>query len=345
MKTSFHARVLDRVYKSLEVKGLIKSMKHVNHPNRKMYILSGLDPSEEATGGSWFSEGHLDVGLVDTISKVIEVYVSNKSWQMVEEEGVEEQAHSPGQKRKAPASGFEEREDRGKAAKGNDGQHKGKGAKAVPQKSYLPFNAGHKSYPTLRDITRHILDIKVTATILPQNAILQLVQVLVYDDRLFKMHRTPNDDELPDDPINNTITMYRCFKNPTDLYEQHQLGKRKDSHHDSVRKAAFRQQELEDIGPGGASEVPCLRCPAFDICGDGGLVNANTCKYFDQWYVQLAEAETESPTLRHGTKDRSKNKHKDREKESEKHKDKENDQATVTNGEPGPTVDVELESS
>ncbi|EXJ87506.1 hypothetical protein A1O3_04466 [Capronia epimyces CBS 606.96] len=334
-RSSLHGRVLDRVYKSLEAKGLIKPMKHVKNPGRKMYILAGLEPSEEASGGAWFSEGRLDIGLVDTISKVVEHYVSTQSWQVIEPEDEEDEPLSPGQKRKAPSAGFESRGDeRAKAVKNNEGQHKAKGPKQAPQKSYRPFDAGWISYPTLRDITSHILSINVTPTILPQNAIHQLLEVMVYDDRLFKMHRSPNDDEIPDDPIANTVTMYRSFKTPNDLLEQHHLEKRKANSHESVRRAAYRQQELEDIGQGGASEVPCMHCPVFDICGDGGPVNVVTCKYFDQWYVQLRRADDEASAGQPSSKEKEKNKYKDGQ-----------ENGPTVNGNPGPKVDVDLELS
>jgi DNA-directed RNA polymerase III subunit RPC6 len=328
--------VLERVYKTLEARGLIKSMKHVKHPGRKIYILAGLEPSEEATGGAWFSEGGLDVGLVDTISKVVEHYVSQNSWQSVEPDDSHDQPTSPGHKRKAPSAGFESRgEERAKAVKSNEGQHKVRGSKQILPK-FLPFDAGHRSYPTLRDITRHVLDTKVTATVLLQNAISQLLEVMVYDDRLFKMHRSPDDDEIPDDPVANTVTMYRCFKRPTDLFEQHQLDKRKVSSHENTRKAAHRQQELEDIGRGGSSEVPCMRCPVFDICGDGGPVNVVTCKYFDEWYVKLAEADMETGIEQHGSKEKPKGKHKPAGKPEDN---------SLANGDSGPTVEVALEPS
>lgn len=331
-RSSLHGRVLDRVYKNLEAKGLIKPMKHVKNPGRKMYILAGLEPSEEASGGAWFSEGRLDVGLVDTISKVVEHYVSTQSWQVVEPESDEDEPPSPGQKRKAPSAGFETNGDeRAKAVKHNEGHAKAKVQKPAPQKSYRPFDAGWRSYPTLRDITSHIMKINVTPTVLPQNAIHQLLEVMVYDDRLFKMHRSPNDDEIPDDAVTNTVTMYRCFKTPNDLLEQHQLQKRKVSSHESVRKAAYRQQELEDIGQGGSSEVPCMQCPVFEICGDGGPVNVVTCQYFDQWYDNLAAADKEAGVGQRGAKEKEKMKNKEK--------------GHTVNGDSGPIVDMEWEPS
>lgn len=31
------------------------------------------------------------------------------------------------------------------------------------------------------------------------------------------------------------------------------------------------------------TEAPCGRCPVFEICEDGGPVNAKTCEYFEDW--------------------------------------------------------------
>jgi len=132
------------------------------------------------------------------------------------------------------------------------------------------------------------------------------------------------------------VTMYRCFKRPADLFEQHQLDKRKLSSHENTRMAAHRQQELEDIGRGGSSEVPCMRCPVFDICGDGGPVNVVTCKYFDEWYVKLAEADMETGIEQHGSKEKPNAKHKPAGKPEDN---------SLTNGGTGPTVEVALEPS
>lgn len=337
LRSQLHARVLERVYKTLEVRGFIKAMRHVKNPGRKMYISAGLEPSEEATGGAWFSEGHLDVGLVDTISKVVEHYVSQHSWHRAEPDDADDQPILPGRKRKIPSAGFEGRgEERAKAAKTNEGQHKSRGSKQTPQK-YQPFAAGYTSYPTLRDITRNVLETKVTATVLPQNAIAQLLDVMVYDDRLFRVYRSPADDELPDNPSATRVTMYRCFKKPSDLVDEHVLEKHKVSSQEKIRKAACRQQELEDIGRGGTSEVPCMRCPVFDICGDGGPVNVVTCKYFDNWYGQLAEVDREMGVIQPSMMETANTKLKDATKRQ--------DTPLTVDDDEGPAMEVALEPS
>ncbi|ETI19953.1 hypothetical protein G647_08968 [Cladophialophora carrionii CBS 160.54] len=334
-KTNIHQNTVEKVYKALESRNLIKQMKSVAHPQRKMYISASLIPSEDATGGSWFSEGVLDQGLIDTISDVIEAYVSTSSWQEVMPDEHEETSF--GQKRRRPSDGFEEYgNDKVKLTKTIDGQNKVKPVKQHgPSKAYKPFEPGYLRYPTLRDITQYLLEVKVTASALPQNAIAQLLQVMIYDDRLFTLSRVAQATEVADDFTNNTVTMYRCFKTPLDLIEQRSIAKRKMSSDEKIRFAAYRHEELEALGPGGASEVPCMRCPVFDICGEGGPVNAVTCKYFTEWYDSLEQA--------------------DKEKEPKEKKIKERDKTLVDKGkgkaqelpmathDRGPSIEVELE--
>jgi hypothetical protein len=151
---------------------------------------------------------------------------------------------------------------------------------------------------------------------------------MVYDDLLVKMYRSANDDEFPDDYNNNTVTMYRSFKTPAELQAEHKLIRDKTSSHERTRKAAYRKEELEEIGRGGSSEVPCMRCPVFDICGDGGPVNVATCKYFDDWYSQIEEADREVGGGRSASRDKDK---------SAKQKDKSQGRDPVK-------VEIELES-
>jgi DNA-directed RNA polymerase III subunit RPC6 len=307
-RISAHAQVLERVLKGLTNKGLIKSMSSVKNPGRKMWILAGLQPNEEATGGAWFTNGDLDTSLLQAVAAVVEIYVSEQSW---EELDSADHPSPLNNKRKAPADGFDDQADsRSKSARlENTHHHKGKPS-MHPTKSYRPFHPGYTKYPTLTEISRHILKSNITGTTLPQNAIAQLLDVMVYDNKLFKVSRRPNSGD-DDDPENvDSIIMYRSFKTPQDLYEENQLVTRTNSHKSEVKKAAIRQQQLEEVGPGGASEVPCMSCPVFDICDNGGPTNVRTCKYFDQWYLVLAEADREAGVGVYAPKDKGKLKDK-----------------------------------
>jgi DNA-directed RNA polymerase III subunit RPC6 len=297
-----HAKVLERTLKTLESKGIIRAMKSVKHPQRKMFIVAGLQPSEEATGGAWYTDGSLDSDLITVIVDRIEDFVSQKSWRPVAEES-QPLTDSSNNKRKAPHDGFDEKgKGKSKMARIDDDQprsvspelkRKSKHHKFHAHKVWASQEAGYSGYPTLPDITRHINNSKITNSIFPQNAIGQLLEIMVYDERLFKVERSTRGDELPDEAEEDTITMFRCFKSPAARAEEQERARKYVSDSSAVRKAARRQFELEEIGRGGTSEVPCLKCPAFELCGDGGPVNAVTCPYFDEWYVKAAKADAQ----------------------------------------------------
>jgi len=40
-------------------------------------------------------------------------------------------------------------------------------------------------------------------------------------------------------------------------------------------------------GGGVLSEVPCGRCPVFDLCEEGGPVGPSSCVYFTDWLEGL----------------------------------------------------------
>ncbi|KAF8633692.1 hypothetical protein AX15_001298 [Amanita polypyramis BW_CC] len=66
-KTNLHQNVVDRCLKSLVQKKLIKRVPAVN--NKKIYMLEGLEPSAELTGGAWYIDGELDTGLIHHLSE------------------------------------------------------------------------------------------------------------------------------------------------------------------------------------------------------------------------------------------------------------------------------------
>jgi DNA-directed RNA polymerase III subunit RPC6 len=62
-------QAITRCLKALEQKNLIKSVKSVEHPTKKLYMLSELNPSAEITGGPWFTDLELDVEFIEELSK------------------------------------------------------------------------------------------------------------------------------------------------------------------------------------------------------------------------------------------------------------------------------------
>ena len=79
-KTNLHATNLTKVIKSLETKRLIKTIKNVKFPTRRIYMLSELNPSEDVTGGPWFSDAELDVDLVEALADLAIKFVRERSW-------------------------------------------------------------------------------------------------------------------------------------------------------------------------------------------------------------------------------------------------------------------------
>ena len=292
-KTQLHIKVVEKSYKSLETKGLIKQMKNVKNPGRKMYILSRLKPNEEATGGTWYTNDELDVALLDNVATTIEAHVSRKSWAEV---NLPEPVDPRGQKRKVPSSGFDAK-GKGKARSNSITIHEDDRPRHKT-KARVEFHAhppNYLGYPTVHDITKTLNDQRVVTTILPVNAISQLVEVMVLDSKLIKCHRPPTpgnitEEQEAEDADNGMVTMYRHLTKPDELMRRFARNT-KAAEGD---KRAAREIELEDIGLGGSTEVPCLRCPVFDICEDGGPVNVKTCTYWEEFWTQMEKADKEA---------------------------------------------------
>lgn len=53
LKTNLAQPQITKILKALENRQLIKSVKNVNNPGRKIYMLYELQPDQELTGGAW----------------------------------------------------------------------------------------------------------------------------------------------------------------------------------------------------------------------------------------------------------------------------------------------------
>ena len=54
--------------KLLEKKNLIKPIKSVKFPTKKLYMLSEFEPSSELTGGVWYTGDVLDLEFIEALS-------------------------------------------------------------------------------------------------------------------------------------------------------------------------------------------------------------------------------------------------------------------------------------
>lgn len=163
-RTNLHKSILDRCLKSLEGKNYIKSVHNVKYPSRKMYMLAGVAPSEDVTGGAWFTDGVLDANFINSVAEYIEYTVSQKSWFEVPSEG-------PRNKRlKTSARGAVVKHD------------------APPEKEFLSFPAGYKGYATVSMITAAINQSAITPVRLGEESIAQLCEMLTYDNKLIALN-------------------------------------------------------------------------------------------------------------------------------------------------------------
>ena len=78
IKTQLHLTIVNKALRSLESRRIIKSVHTVKNSTRKIYMLVGLEPAVELTGGPWFTDNVLDTELIDSIAEVCLRFVQNK---------------------------------------------------------------------------------------------------------------------------------------------------------------------------------------------------------------------------------------------------------------------------
>lgn len=63
-----HQNMVSNSIKLLEKKNLIKPIKSVKFPTKKLYMLSEFEPSSELTGGVWYTGDVLDLEFIEALS-------------------------------------------------------------------------------------------------------------------------------------------------------------------------------------------------------------------------------------------------------------------------------------
>ena len=209
-------------------------------------MVFGLQPTEDVTGGAWFTDGVLDEGLIHGLGEYVVYWVASKSWAVKTERVANPMAPDSsvevGKKRKLVEQGFGEIKERGEGVEGTGKRHQSSRSKS--SMTYLPFPPGYKNYPTLSEITSAINSAGVSQVELKQPVIQQLVDVLCFDGHLIKV---PDGDT------------YRSVKKPGQL------------------------SQPDALGPNALTEAPCGVCPVFELCEEDGPINAANCEYFQDW--------------------------------------------------------------
>ncbi|PVU95778.1 hypothetical protein BB559_002609 [Furculomyces boomerangus] len=78
-QTNLHQQIINRCLKTLEGKNMIKSIKSVKNPTKKLYMLIDIKPSVEVSGGPWFTDQELDVDFIEQLSKQCHRYIYSRS--------------------------------------------------------------------------------------------------------------------------------------------------------------------------------------------------------------------------------------------------------------------------
>jgi DNA-directed RNA polymerase III subunit RPC6 len=243
-----------KIIKKLETTQLIKSIKSVKSPAQRIYMLFHLAPAEDITGGSFFDAGDLDESLVEELSNLIVFHVRSQSWYDVKRKSRRERDSSP-----IDLDNDSGAETSGQKRKRNNGDiedatpPRKRPSAPQPQITQLAYPVGSRQYPTAESIHNFVTNsnaIRPTkAASLTVREVQEIVNVLVWDDKLEKVaggYRT---------------CLGVSFKVP----------------------GAFDYDDRDDPVGNGLTEAPCGRCPVFDLCAEGGPVNASNCVYFDQW--------------------------------------------------------------
>lgn len=169
-KTNLHMTTMNRAVKSLENKNMIKAVKLVKYPNRKTYMLAKLQPSENVTGGPFYTDGVLDEEFVHQMSLWTERYIIGRSWwhpPQSEHKKKSNSKMSQAQLEELRAAEFRQR------GPGRD-----------RSKAMIPMHPSYRGYPTLSEVTRAINESALSGVTMKESEMGQLLDILCWDMRL-----------------------------------------------------------------------------------------------------------------------------------------------------------------
>lgn len=178
-RTNLHDSVFRSAIKHLETKSMISDMKSVEHPTRKMYILSSLRPSERATGGPWYTDGELDEEFINTVIKVLFDYIRKRTFYESKQSGspkMPKKVH-----KKMTPEEIKAARNEGLGAREPDDEVT---LKRKRFESMLPMPAGYQGYPTLDELTLFVENAAIFSQTLGGSDIQQLLDIMCYDDRI-----------------------------------------------------------------------------------------------------------------------------------------------------------------
>ncbi|KAJ3164937.1 34-kDa subunit of RNA polymerase III (C) [Geranomyces variabilis] len=93
-RSGLHTQLANTVIKNLEKKNIIKWVKPVKTPHKKVYMLFELDPSTELTGGAWYTDNEMDMDFIEQLSTQVYKYIVMKSFPQKVKDAVYPPSHS-----------------------------------------------------------------------------------------------------------------------------------------------------------------------------------------------------------------------------------------------------------
>lgn len=183
MRLNLHQSVVTRAIKSLESKNIIKDIKNVKFPARKIYMLASLTPPENVTGGPWFTDGQLDPDFVAQLCEVLEKYVRGRSFYKVPKpSSATKSSVEGGASKKRKISTVETESIPPKSANPTKSSSSDEEVSKL-----LPFPPGYPGYPTLVEIVTWINQINITSIPLRTSHVNDLMDLLYYDNRIERL--------------------------------------------------------------------------------------------------------------------------------------------------------------
>lgn len=272
-RLQMHENVFKAAIKHLIQKKLVAPFKSVEHPTKKMLIKASLRPSDKVTGGPWFTDQNLDEAFIEALQAVIYDFIKGKSTYRRGSGVTQRQAPKKGVVRGGVVGGKK----RPAEQISGDGAPAGAGpgAPVAPAKeptaarkeALLHMPAGYLDYPTVKDIAKVLSKTNITKTVLSEEDVLKLLNVLIADD-LVEQVRLPGSKRA-----------YRIVRPTKQSLEGWAVRQ-------GTASLAPAAQDV-DVGPdtyrNGFTDVPCGKCPVFDLCEPGGPVGPNNCEYFQTW--------------------------------------------------------------
>ncbi len=170
-RVNLHQAIVNRCLKTLESKNFIKGIKSVKYPTRKMYILATLSPSEDVTGGPWFTDNELDTDFIHELAEVLQKYITSRSW-----------AQRPAIMLPKKAKMNKEQAERAREKVLEPWQHLPKS-----NEDLLPLPPGFRNFPQVKELTLWINKSGVTPVTLAEVDLNQLLDVMCYDGRIDKV--------------------------------------------------------------------------------------------------------------------------------------------------------------